>query len=296
MENQRTEEEKQWMQKNILSKEIMKRMLVVILSLAIALVSIFVVAKRATSPDCYKNTIQSIDEKKAIVMAVTTAAAATSTALAAIPGDATTPIANQIMNISSYLLIVVCALVLEKSLLTVLGYLSFNILIPIACVLFAISMFAKRSLLKILSLKIVVFALVLSTVIPFSLKISDLIYESNMSTVEDLNSKVEGISDETKDEKETGKTWWDKLKDKVEDGVSKAGEQAKELVNNFIDVIALFVITYCAIPIIVFLVVIWFIKFLFNITIPTPSKETLQVFRKKESGTKPETQEHEHGI
>jgi len=65
--------------------------------------------------------------------------------LASVVGDATTPVANEIMDISSYLLIVVCALVLEKSLLTVFGYIAFNILIPIACGLFAISVFAKRN-------------------------------------------------------------------------------------------------------------------------------------------------------
>ena len=201
--------------------------------------------------------------------------------MASVVGVATTPVANEIMDISSCLLIVVCALVLEKSLLTVFGYIAFNILIPIACGLFAISVFAKRSLLKILSLKIVVFAVVLATVIPFSLKISDLVYEANMSTIKELDSKVEGIDGAEDDKKDNNKTWWDKLKDKAKEGTTKIIEKAKELLNNFIDVIALFIIAYCAIPIIVFLVVIWFIKFLFNITIPIPSTDKLKVFHRK---------------
>lgn len=110
-------------------------------------------------------------------MGVATTAAVASTALASVAGDATTPVANEIMDMSSYLLIVVCALVLEKSLLTVFGYVAFKILAPIACLLFAVSMFAKSSLLRTLSMKFVVFALVLATVIPFSLKISDLIIQ-----------------------------------------------------------------------------------------------------------------------
>ena len=177
--------------KNLLSREIAKKILMVLLCLTLALVSIFVVAKHATDPQSYKNTIQSIDDKKATVMGITTATITASTALAAIPGDATTPIANQIMDMGSYLLIVVCALVLEKSLLTVLGYLAFNILVPGACLLFAISVFVKRNILRVLSLKIVVFAVVISTIIPFSLKISDLIYESNQSMVTELKDEVE---------------------------------------------------------------------------------------------------------
>lgn len=272
--------------KNSLLNGVMRKILIVVICCVVALFSIFVVAKKATSPETYKNTIESIDEKKVTVMGVTATAAIASTALASVVGDATTPVANEIMDIGSYLIIVVCALVLEKSLLTVFGYISFKILVPIACGLFAISVFAKRSLLRILSLKIVVFAVVLATVIPFSLKISDLVYEANMSTVKELDSKVEGIDGAEDQKKDSGKTWWDKLKDKAKKGTSKVIDKTKELLNNFIDVIALFIIAYCAIPIIVFLVVIWFIKFLFNITIPIPSADKLKLCHRKRMNTR----------
>ena len=261
--------------KNLLSGEMTKKILMVLLCLTLALMSVFVISKRATDPQSYKNTIQSIDDKKATVMGITTATITASTALAAIPGDATTPIANQIMDMGSYLLIVVCALVLEKSLLTVLGYLAFNILVPGACLLFAISIFVKGNILRVLSLKIVVFAVVISTIIPFSLKISDLIYESNQSMITELNDEVEKMDDSKESEKE--KNWWESFTDKIKDGVANVGKKAKQLVNNFIDVIALFIITYCAIPIIIFLIVIWFVKFLFNIKIPVPEKENLKL-------------------
>ena len=175
--------------KNSLLNGVMRKVLIVVICCVVALFSIFVVAKKATSPETYKNTIEPIDEKKA-------------------------------------------------------------------------------------------------TVIPFSLKISDLVYEANMSTVKELDSKVEGIDGAEDQKKDSGKTWWDKLKDKAKKGTSKVIDKTKELLNNFIDVIALFIIAYCAIPIIVFLVVIWFIKFLFNITIPIPSVDQLKLFHRKRMNTK----------
>ena len=275
--------------RNMLSKEIIKKVIIVLLCLTLALVSVLVVGKKATDPQSYKNTIQSIDDKKATVMGITTATVTASTVLAAIPGDVTTPIANQILDMGSYLLIVVCALVLEKSLLTVLGYLAFNILVPSACIMFAISHFVKKNILRVLSLKILVFALVLSAIIPFSLKISDLIYESNQNMVTELNDKVEDMEDSEESEEEKG--WWESLIGKIKDGVETVGEEVKELVNNFIDVIALFIITYCAIPIIIFLIVIWFVKFLFNIKIPVPQKENLKMLNtlKKPNHSKDDT-------
>ena len=49
-------------------------------------------------------------------------------------------------------------------------------------------------------------------------------------------------------------------------------QEAKALLNRFVDAIALFVITYCAIPVIVVLVMVWVVKFLFQVQIPVPQK------------------------
>ena len=258
-----------------------KKFIICIVCIVIALTSNLILGKFASSPEFYSKTIQSIDEKKATVMGVTTASALASTALAAVPGDATTPIANQILDISSYLLIVVCALVLEKSLLTVFGYLAFKIMIPIACGLYLVSLFCSQEFLKKLALKITTFAIVISCVIPLSLKISDLIYETNSQMVTELTAEVEEISSEEEEDTK----WWDKVKDKIEEGTTGAVEKAKQMVNKFIDVIALFIIVYCAIPIVVFLIVLWFVKFLFNVDISIPSKDKLNVrnyLKKKE--------------
>lgn len=264
--------------KQLMAKDITKKIICITLLLVLALLSILVVSKYAISPENYKATIESIDEKKATVMGLTATAATASTVLAAIPGDVTTPIANQIMEMSSYLLIVVCVLVLEKSLLTVMGYLSFNILIPIACGMLGFYTFIKKETIKVLAIKFIVFALVISTIIPFSLKISDLIYEINKTTIEQVSTTVDEaiVQEESKEES----SWLDKILNKVKEGVSNAGDKAKQILNKFIDAIAIFIITYCAIPIIVFLLMIWFIKFLFGITIPVPKANNIPLIKR----------------
>lgn len=231
----------------------------------IAVLSIFVLSKYATRPESYKHTIESIDEKKATVMGVTTAAVAASTGLAAIPGDATTPIANQIMEISSYLLIVVCVLVLEKSLLTVTGFLSFAILVPCACALAIIYIISRKNLLKVLAIKIAVFAIAIALIIPASVKISDLIYEVNENTIEQVTLNEEASAEEEKKEEQS---WLDSMIGKIKKGVSDVEDKAKQMLNNFVDAIAIFIITYCVIPILVIFLVIWLIKFLFGVTLP----------------------------
>ena len=259
-----------------LSKNFIKKAICVVVLLAIAIVSMFVISKQAASPENYRSTIESIDDKKATVMGITATAATASTVLASIPGDVTTPIANQIMEVSSYLLIVVCALVLEKSLLTVLGYISFAVLIPIACLLLGICVFKNKEKLKVLAIKIVILALALVLVIPFSIKVSDLIYEANRTTIEQVSAEID--ENITEDEE---KSWLEKALDKLKDGVTAAGEKAKQIMNSFIDAIAIFIITYCAIPILVLLSMCWFVKLLFGVNIPLPQRERLEFIKNK---------------
>lgn len=260
--------------KELLSTEITKKISYIIILSVISLLSVFVVSKFATSPQSYKSTIQSIDDKKSTIAGITAGATTTAALLATVPGDATTPISNQILQISSYLLIVVCVLVLEKSLLTVMGYLSFNLLIPIACLLLGIYIFKKNKTLKMLAIKILIFAFVIVAIIPFSMKISDLIYDMNTTSIEQVTvTSDESISEE---ENTTEKPLLENALDKAKEGISMATDQAKQALNNFIDAVAIFIIVYCAIPIVVVLLTVWFIKFLFKINITVKSQKKIE--------------------
>lgn len=245
-----------------------KKIIYIAILVIIAICSIFIISKFATNPENYRATIQSIDDKKAVVMSVTAAAAATSTLLAAVPGDITTPIANQIMQISSYLMLVVCVLVLEKSLLTVMGYLSFNILIPFACGLLGIHTFYRKKMLISIAAKLIIFATVIMVIIPFSLKIGDMICDANSTIIEQAVEKVDTTEVYSDDE---NNSWLDNAVEKIQNVFSNTDSYAKQKLNQFIDVIAIFIIAYCVIPIIVIITLVLLVKFLFGIKIPLKS-------------------------
>lgn len=302
------------------NNEWLTKTIAVVLLIALAVLSITVLSDIATDPATYAATIESIDDKKAAVMGVTATAVTASTALAAVPGDVTTPIANQILEISEYLFLVVCIFVLEKSMLTVMGYFAFNILLPVACALMVLYILAGREGLKVLALKIAVFALVIATIIPLSMKISNFIYEMNSVEIEQVTQELnevsvgaveeelvteEAIQQQEETETETGflnsiKNWFskenteateeqqgsgnviDKLKDKLTGTADEIKEQAKKILNQFIDAIALFVIIYCAVPIAVVLVMVWFVNTLFGLDLRLPDKKKLSFRGKKE--------------
>ena len=244
------------------------RILSIIALLAFGICSVSVFANYTTNPQSYKNTIQSIDEKKVTVLGVSAAIAGSATLLAAIPDDSTTPLAEEMMDLSSYLVIVVCILVLEKSLLTVFGAVSCYALIPLACALFIACLIKYKRTFMAWGVKISILALALLFLVPGAMKLSDYIYEVNQVTIE---QEVEEIVNDTNAEAEEDLPWykklWNGVSNAVESTVDKALDSGKKALNQFIDAVSVFIIAYCAVPIVIVLLFFWLAKYLFNLNV-----------------------------
>ena len=243
----------------------------------IAILSMPIVSGFASSPETYADTIASLDEKKITVMELTAATLAASTALSAVPGDATTPAANQIADLSTYLMIVVCAIFLEKFLLTVIGHIAFTYIVPIACLLGIIYALTGGGFFKNLGIKLAAFAVVITLIIPVSINISEMMYETHELSVQQTIEAASQTSEEDGEEK----SGLGALLSKAADNVAKLTETAKNTLNNFIDAIALMIITSCVMPIAVLLLGLWVVKLLFGMNMGAPVKKLMQHNEKK---------------
>lgn len=260
------------MNKNV--KTILKAAIPII----IALLSIFVLSKPASSPEFHAKTLEALDEKKTTVMELTAASTVASIAISSIPGDAATPIATEIADLSTYFLLILCAIYLEKYLVTITGYATFMILIPAACVLISANVFLKNRSCVFLAKKLITLGLAIFLAVPASVQISNIIdatYESSVQqTIEAANEAADAA-----EESETESTGIiDGFISKVTDTVSDAAAEAKNVLNNFIESIAIMIITSCAIPILVLLFLVWVIKVTLGVDIQLP-----QNFRKPKS-------------
>jgi len=274
-----------------------KTIITVIALIIVAILSIFVIAPFASSAKTHANSIKTLDEKKITVMELTAATAGSATALAAIPGDFTTPVSNQILQLSSYLLIVIGAIFLEKVLLTLTGFVAFKFLIPIACLLYAVYLFVEKDFLRNLALKLIAFGIVITLIVPVSVSVSNLIEKTHKDsitqTVEDAKNAQNEVN-QTEDEESQGDNGniWDTVTSKVKEGISNIGEGAskvikkgEELLNKFIDAIAILLITSCVIPIVVLFAFIWLVKIIFSVNVPLPkfNKNILKKVEKNET-------------
>lgn len=259
-----------------------KRTVMLIILILVALLSRFVVSRIVTNPSFNAATIRSLDEKKSTVLKLSATMAASSTALSLLPGDAAMPIANQMIELNKYFIVVVSAIILEKILVSVVGYVSFSYIIPLACILGIVYLYKKVDSIRNLAIKVAIFGIFIFIAIPVSVKVSDLIYSSYQAsieqTVETANENKEYIEEKKEEFAEEDKNWMERigdylsnLKSKIGLGVSEIVKKGEDTLNKYIDAIAVLIITTCVIPIIIILLFIWIIKILFGFDIKLPN-------------------------
>lgn len=240
----------------------------------------------------HKATIESIDEKKTTVTNMTTAALAASAAISALPGDTGSAIANELADLSSKCGIVLGALVFEKYMLPISGFIAFGGLIPLGCLLLAVGVISKWKSLVKWSVMAVILGISLFLFIPTSVKISDIIentYKDSVnsaittagSTASSLSASAE-TSAESEPKKKgfiskikgffTGDEEQEGIVDRIKGGVSDKIAKISKAYNDMLEGFIIMVITYCVIPIITLFLFIWIIRLLFhrllNKTIP----------------------------
>lgn len=255
--------------------------------LVILILSMTVISKAAADPENHTKTIAALDEKKADVLKLTATSAAASTALAAIPGDATTPVANKLADLTSYFLIILMVVFLEKYLVTLTGYAAFFILIPAACVLLALGICFGKTFLKILAAKTAIFGLVLYLIIPFSMNVSAMIEDTYKTSVEQTVKEAQDMTEEINKNTDSDGNILEKALSKLKDGVSGLLKKGETILNNFIEAIAVMLVTSCLIPIVVFLFLIWFVRILFGIKIDVPKDMPKKISSKMPGGKSP---------
>lgn len=247
------------------------------IALIIALISMFVVAKYAASAEFHSGTIAALDEKKKTVMELTAASTAASAAITLIPGDTATPIAEKLTDMSTYFLIVICAIYLEKYLVTITGYAAFQILIPLACLLYLFYLFTRNHTWLYIAKKVAVLGIAIFLVIPASIKVSELIettyqdsIQETIESAEKTTGEIESASANEKKDGEQDEGLLSGLVSKVKDGVSGVTDQVENVLNRFIEALAVLIVTSCLIPVVVLLFFVWLVRVIIGTDIPLP--------------------------
>lgn len=249
------------------------------LLLALAVLSFAVVTPWAASAETHAASLAALEEKQTTVLELTAAATAASAAITLLPGDAATPIAEKLADVSGYFLLALCAVYLEKYLLTLTAYAAFRLLVPAALLLLAAWLLAGRDWLRKAGWKLLVFAAAIVLVIPASVKVSGLIEDTYRVSLEETLRQAKDTTAAVEDSAQSGDSQEEQgflggLFSKVTEGVSQAvgglTERVGQMLNRFLEALAVTLVTACLIPILVLLFFVWLVKFIWGIEIPDP--------------------------
>ena len=256
------------------SNSSLKIILITVACILIAALSFFFLAGILSSPETYAGIIRSIDDKVETVLKLTASSTAASAGITAIPGDAGTPIAEKLADFSEYGILILCVLYAEKYLLSILGSGVFKFIIPIACVLYPLGFFRDLEGIKPILKKIASVSLALYFVIPLSVHISDRIYDTYQASIDTTISAAEDLAEDAtlaggsaEDQNAIQRIWG-----YLSESASNFAERGAEILNRFIESLAVMIVTSCVIPILVLLFALWIINQVFGFSIPTPSR------------------------
>ncbi len=179
--------------------------------LVIAVLSATLLGAIFSSPDTYKSAYAKLNEKRNNVIALTVTATATSCALTAVPDDFGTPVANQLMALAKDFAIVLAVIVLEKYLLTIFGLAFFRLVIPLCCLLVAVSEFLSpanpnRRIYKQAALKFFTLGLILFLSTPTSVLVAGMIDDTYQASIDAVNEQKSEIEDGAKEQSESSET------------------------------------------------------------------------------------------
>ena len=150
----------------------------------------------------------------------------------------------------------------------------FKYIIPIACILYPIGFFRDLEGIKPILKKIAIVSLALYFVIPLSVHISDRIYDTYQASIDNTISAAEDLAEDAtlagssaEDQNAIQRIWG-----YLSESASNFADRGAEILNRFIESLAVMIVTSCVIPILVLLFSLWIINQVFGFSIPTPSR------------------------
>lgn len=237
------------------------KIVICIALVAFAVLSFFPLAQKASMPERYTAYTASLDEKTETVLKLMAASTVTSAGISAIPGDTATPIAEKLADFSEYFLLILCVLYAEKYLLTILPLGVFKALIPLTCLSFIAGRFWNPRWMDRQGFKLLLISLAMLVVIPLSIRTSDLIYETYRQSIDTTISSAEQLTDETAEltnaENEGVLQSILRSLSETKDSIT---EKASNVMNRFVESLAVMIVTSCVIPILVLLFFLWIVK------------------------------------
>ena len=224
----------------------------------IIVLSLALFAPILSKPEAHRHSLSIINDSKNQATALSLTVTLASTAITMLPDDYGSAIADELSELSTPLLIIVCILFFEQYLLTAMEGLAFGILIPFACVCFIVALHSQRNSLKVIGYKLLMIAILCAVIIPLSAVLTHTIRDTFAENMAVITTQIDEISLVFNDMLNADDVL--KFLSSLASGVGEVLDFAKDALGLLIDAVAILLITSCVIPVITAILFIWCIK------------------------------------
>ena len=237
-------------------------------------------AKLLEGTGVYTDTIEVLDEKKGNVLGMTAALVGTSTLITGLPDDMGTPVAEQLMDMSDWLLLVLCVVFLEKYGLTMLWAAACKVLIPLGCVLFVADLWRGGMRFRRICVKLAILSVVFLAAIPAGVKTAEMIEKTYEASIVEMAEGGDELAQMMEADTEEKENWLQSIFGKLKDSAEAKLEKAKEVLVLYTEQVAVMLVTSCLVSVVVLLFVFWVSKTVIGLDIALPKRKTLRLRRK----------------
>lgn len=261
------------------------RKIAILISVVSVFLSVFLLKPVLSSDQVTSYSTDYLDQKEKTVMKVTGIATAASVVLAAVPTDTTTPIAEKLADVSGYMAGALAVILFEKYLVPIAGTVVALFLIPVALILLICYLLSDKRWLKLMSIRMFLLSALIVCLVPLSVTFSksvdatyDTRFRETMNEIDTTSKKAEKENQTEKTEKKQSSgnailDLFNDAKDKVSETTSELTADASQLakraetaVNNFVELVAIMILTSFLVPVVTFILLLFLVKMIFNIS------------------------------
>lgn len=258
------------MWEQIMSSEKNQKIILTMVFVCIGVLIFTIVSNALTSPAMYQNSINYLDEKLANANMLCLGSTSASFIVTLLPDDSGTPIANELAQLSGYILLVISAIFMERYLITTVGLIATKLILPIGCIFFILSIWASskaKARYRENAIRMLIFGICIMLIIPLGCRCGREIEKINEQSIEmalqDARTADEIVQSIPEDGK--NKNIFEKVGEffsSIWSSASSAYDWVREVLNNFLKAVAVMLVTTIGIPVLTVVAFIWLVRFL----------------------------------
>lgn len=279
---------KYWKVLNIRKLICRENLVRILLATFVAVFSFCVLANKVSETKWIENTVESLDESKNTIMEFSGATIATSLAISALPDDFASPLANTLTDMNKYFVFIFAVLFVEKLIVVEGIKISFAYMIPIACVLYVLSIMSRKTLYKEFATKIAILAIAVVVVVPFSTHFTETICDDYLVYVDETIAEAEAGAAKVNDvmvESGGNTNIFDKLSKVFETAIKDVTmllDYFNNVIKKCVNSIAIMMVTTFVLPLLMLAFFKWLLKELFSLNLNVSISKIREFWTKEE--------------